>query len=80
MRKEYKNQNIKQMINFRLFLKKFKNKVKKKQSNVYLQSTVQKHLDQIDKMKTVEHLYSMFLIFTEIFEFLSNQIDSQIQF
>ena len=29
MRKEYKDQNIEQMINFRLFLKKFKNKVKK---------------------------------------------------
>ena len=29
MRKEYKDQNIKQMINFRFFLKKFKNKVKK---------------------------------------------------
>ena len=29
MRKEYKDQDIKQMINFRLFLKKFKNKVKK---------------------------------------------------
>ena len=29
MRKEYKNQNIEQMINFRFFLKEFKNKVKK---------------------------------------------------
>ena len=29
MRKKYKNQNIEQMINFRLFLKKFKNKIKK---------------------------------------------------
>ena len=29
MQKEYKNQNIKQIINFRFFLKKFKNKVKK---------------------------------------------------
>ena len=29
MQKEYKDQNIEQMINFRLFLKKFKNKVKK---------------------------------------------------
>ena len=29
MRKKYKNENIEQMINFRLFLKKFKNKVKK---------------------------------------------------
>ena len=29
MRKKYKDQNIEQMINFRLFLKKFKNKVRK---------------------------------------------------
>ena len=29
MRKEYKNQNIKQIINSRFFLKKFKNKVRK---------------------------------------------------
>ena len=29
MRKEYKDQNIERMINFRLFLKEFKNKVKK---------------------------------------------------
>ena len=29
MQKEYKNQNIEQMINFRFLLKKFKNKVKK---------------------------------------------------
>ena len=29
MRKEYKDQNIEQMINSRLFLKKFKNKVRK---------------------------------------------------
>ena len=29
MRKKYKDQNIEQMINFRFFLKKFKNKVKK---------------------------------------------------
>ena len=30
MQKEYKDQNIEQMINTRSFLKKFKNKVKKK--------------------------------------------------
>ena len=29
MQKEYKDQNIEQMINFRFFLKKFKNKIKK---------------------------------------------------
>ena len=29
MRKEYKNQDIEQMINFRLFSKKFKKKVRK---------------------------------------------------
>ena len=29
MRKEYQDQDIEQMINFRLFLKKFKNKVRK---------------------------------------------------
>ena len=29
MRKKYKDQNIEQMINFRFFLKKFKNKVRK---------------------------------------------------
>ena len=29
MQKEYKDQDSKQMINFRFFLKKFKNKVKK---------------------------------------------------
>ena len=32
MQKEYKNQNIEQMINFRFFLKKLKNKVKKNNS------------------------------------------------
>ena len=36
MRKEYKDQDIEQMINFRLFLKKFKNKVKKNnQMHIY---------------------------------------------
>ena len=36
MRKEYKNQDIEQMINSRLFLKKFKNKVRKNnQTRIY---------------------------------------------
>ena len=60
--------------------KEIQKESQKKQSNAYLQSTVQKHLNQIDKIKTVEHLYSMLLIFTEIFEFLSNQVDLQAQF
>ena len=47
---------------------------------MYLQSTIQKHLDQADKMRTVEHLYSILLISTETFGFLSNQTDSQVQF
>ena len=38
IRKEYKDQNIKQMINFRFFLKKFKNKIKKhNQMRIYSQ-------------------------------------------
>ena len=36
--KEYKNQNIEQMINFRLFLKKFKNKIKKKNNQMRIYS------------------------------------------
>ena len=36
IQKEYKDQNIEQMINFRFFLKKFKNKVKKNnQMHIY---------------------------------------------
>ena len=63
---------------FLLFFEEIQEKSqKKKQSDAYLQLTIQKHLDQADKMRTVEHLYSMLLIFTETFEFLSNQIDSQ---
>ena len=60
--------------------KEIQEQSQKKQFNAYLQSTVQKHLDQTDKRRTVEHLYSMLLIFIETFEFLSNQINSQAQF
>ena len=60
--------------------KRIQEQSQKEQSDAYLQLIVQKHLDQSDKMRTVEHLYSMLLIFTKTFEFLSNQADSQTQF
>ena len=63
-----------------VFFKRILEQSQKKQSDAYLQSTVLKHIDQIDKMKTVEHLYSMLVIFRKTFEFLSNQVDSRAQF
>ena len=63
-----------------VFFKEIQKQSQKNQSNAYLQLTVQKHLDQMNKMRTVEYLYSMLLIFIETFEFLLNQTDSQAQF
>ena len=65
---------------FPLLFKEIQEQSQKEQSNAYLQSTVQKHFDQINKIKTIEHLYSMLLIFIKTFEFLSNQADLQVQF